>query len=146
MTLPASLPSRDFLMRTARFVLVGIGGMLIYAACAYGLLFARTPIMTAHIVAYGVSLLASYLGQKIFTFGIRGNNRRNLPRFVIATAAIASVQLVLVAGLEHAGIDPKLTLLASTLYYPPASFLVHNLWTFRTHNSTTVAPQDLGPS
>lgn len=142
MTLPASLPSRDFLIRTARFVLVGIGGTVIYAACAYGMLFASAPIMTAHIVAFGVSLLASYLGQKIFTFGIRGNNRRNLPRFAIATAAIALVQLVLVAGLEHAGIDPKLTLLVSALYYPPASFLVHNLWTFRTDNGAKAAPQD----
>jgi putative flippase GtrA len=141
MKLPAELLSRGFLVRTARFVLVGIAGTLIYAVCAYGMLFSNLSVLTAHIIAYGVSLLASYIGHKIFTFGIRGDNRRNLFRFVTATAVIALVQLGLVAGLEHARIDPKLTLLISTFYYPLASFLVHNLWTFRTHPRVTAGPQ-----
>lgn len=142
MSLPAKLPSRGFLVKTLRFVIVGVTSTVIYAACAYGMLFSNSSVLIAHLVAYGVSLLTSYIGQKIFTFGIRGDNRRNLPRFMTATGAIALVQLALVAGLEHARIDPKVTLLVSTLYYPPASFVVHNLWTFQTHTHAKATPQE----
>ncbi|MFH1518463.1 MAG: GtrA family protein [Pseudomonadota bacterium] len=117
--------------RILRFAIVGIGGTLLYAGLAFGGLALGWPLMIAHTVAYAISLFASYLGQKIFTFGIRGEHRRNGTRFMIATVILASIQALLVWGLDSLGVPEKLTLLASTLYYPPASFLLHTFWTFR---------------
>ncbi len=46
---------------------------------------AGVHIIVAHAIAYVVSILASYIGQKIFTFGVRGEHKRLGPRFVAAT-------------------------------------------------------------
>jgi putative flippase GtrA len=124
--------SRDFAVQTLRFLVAGLAGTAIYAGCAFGLAGAGVSVLWAHSIAYIASILASYFGQKIFTFQIRGDHRRNGPRFVIATIALAATQFALVAGLNAARLPETWTLLASTLFYPPASFLVHTFWTFRT--------------
>lgn len=122
---------RAFLSRVVRFAIVGVAGTLLYASLAFGLEFSGVQVFFAHAVASGISLAASYLGQKIFTFGIRGQHRQMGTRFAVATALLVATQSILVLSLDHAGIDPSIVLLASTLFYPPASFLLHTFWTFR---------------
>lgn len=124
--------SREFLVRTLRFLFVGLAGTAIYAGFAFGLAGAGVQVLWSHSIAYIISILASYFGQKVFTFQIRGNHSRNGPRFVIATIALAVTQFALVAALNVARVPETWTLLASTLFYPPASFMVHTFWTFRT--------------
>lgn len=135
----AKFLSPAFIARTFRFAIVGIASTIIYAALAFGLLAAGFATLWAHSIAYVISILASYAGQKVFTFGIRGQHRRNMPRFIIATIGLAVTQFLLVALLEFLKVDPRITLAISTLYYPPASFVVHNLWTFRGSSSEPAA-------
>lgn len=120
-----------FLAKVIRFAIVGLLGTIVYALIAFAMTRSGLPIITAHTVALIVSLIVSYTGQKIFTFGIRGENRRLGPRFFLATGAIVIVQYVLVISLSYAQLSSDLIVLISTLYYPPTSFLVHNFWTFK---------------
>lgn len=121
----------DFLGKVVRFGLVGLLGTLLYAGLAFGLEHAGLPVLWAHIIASAISLIASYMGQKIFTFGVRSQHREMGPRFALATAGLVTVQSVLVFGLSRAAVDPQLVLTASTVFYPPSSFLIHTFWTFR---------------
>lgn len=124
------LQDPDFIQRGVRFLVVGLGCTALYFVIAIGLVYAKLHVTVAHIIAYAISITASYAAQKILTFRIRGDHRRAAPRFIIATAAIAAVQFALIVGLSKAGLDDRLTVLISTLYYPAASFVVHSLWTF----------------
>lgn len=122
---------RPFLARVVRFAIVGIVGTLLYAVLAFGLEHGGVQVFWAHVTASAISLTGSYLGQKIFTFQIRGQHRQMGPRFLIATAFLVATQSALVYSLDLAGVDAGLVLLASTFYYPPASFLLHTFWTFQ---------------
>lgn len=120
------------LARLVRFVLVGLISTATYFGLTMGLVYAGQPVEIAHIVGYGVSIVVSYLGQKIVTFGIRGQHRRSGARFLVATGGLAATQYGLILALAHSGVDARLVVIFSTLYYPVASFAVHTLWTFRT--------------
>jgi len=123
---------RAFLTRVLRFAAVGVMATLLYAALAFGLEASGLAVFHAHIIASGISLIASYLGQKIFTFGVRNQYRKTGVRFAAATALLVCTQSAIVLLLDRYGVSPGLVLLTSTLFYPPASFLIHNFWTFRT--------------
>jgi putative flippase GtrA len=114
-----------------RFGLVGLTGTLIYAAIAYGLSWNGVPVLYAHIIGTAVSLVASYLGQKLFTFRVRGGHRRAGVRFVVGTAIVVAGQSLVVWLLDQSGFRPDLALLAGIVFYPPASYLIHSFWTFR---------------
>lgn len=114
-----------------RFAAVGVCATAIYFFLGLALIKAHVPLLWAHVIAYVVSIVFSYVGQKIFTFGVRGGHRRMGPRFLAATAVLAATQFVLVTVLKHGGAADILTLAASTVYYPIASFFVHTFWTFR---------------
>lgn len=120
-----------------RFGFVGALGTLLYAGLAFALEGAGAPLYWAHAVASAISLIASYLGQKVVTFGIRGQHRKMGVRFILATAMLVSIQSALVVFLSRSGLAPQLILLASTFFYPPASFLMHTFWTFRSKQSNT---------
>ena len=124
----------DFIAKAIRFAGVGLIGSAIYAGLAFGSVVAGLDILFAHTIALTISLLASYVGQKIFTFGVRGGHQRTGPRFAIATAGLVSVQYLLVLGFQAVGPSDYVTLWVSTLFYPPASFLIHTFWTFKAKN------------
>ena len=123
--------------QTVRFAAVGVCATALYFFLGLTLVRTFTPLFWAHWIAYAVSIVFSYIGQKIFTFGVRGEHRRMGPRFMTATAVLAATQFGLVAILKQAGAADILTLGASTLYYPIASFFVHTFWTFRTTTNAT---------
>lgn len=114
-----------------RFALVGLVSTATYFGLTIGLVYAGLPLQIAHILGYLVSIVVSYLGQKMFTFGIRGEHRRSGGRFLVAMATIAFVQYTLILVLQYLRCDPRLIVAVSTLYYPLASFCAHSLWTFR---------------
>ncbi|MEQ3650110.1 GtrA family protein [Hyphomonas sp.] len=122
-------------MRAVRFFFVGLIGTGAYVLIGYSLIWSGMPVLMAHVIATALSLLVSYSAQKTITFRVNGMHRRMGPRFVIATAALVLTQLALVACLKHFHVQSELILAASTLFYPPASFLVHNFWTFKTGNA-----------
>lgn len=132
--------ARTFLTRVMRFAAVGVMATLMYAALAFGLEASGMAVFHAHGIASGISLIASYLGQKIFTFGVRSQYRKTGLRFAAATAFLVCAQTAIVLLLDQFGSSPGLILLTSTLFYPPASFLLHNFWTFRTPRPAAQQP------
>lgn len=131
-------PPPSLVAKLVRFGLVGVGGTLLYAGLAFLLEGAGMPLFWAHAMASAISLAASYLGQKILTFNIRGRHREMGARFALATAGLVLVQSIGVFLLAQSGINAQLTLLASTLFYPPASFLTHTFWTFRSSQNSAI--------
>lgn len=125
--------TRDFIQRAMRFGLVGILATIIYAIIAFGGVHFGLSAVTAHIIGYVISLAASYYGQKSFTFDIQSQHREYGPKFIIATIFLAGTQFLLVYGLaNYTQVQDYIILAISTVYYPPASFLVHTFWTFKT--------------
>lgn len=123
-------------MRAVRFFFIGLIGTGAYVLIGYSLIWSGMHVILAHVIATALSLIVSYTVQKTFTFKVNGMHRRMGPRFLIATAALVLTQLTLVTCLKHLDVQSELILVASTLFYPPASFLVHNFWTFKTGNAT----------
>jgi putative flippase GtrA len=84
------------LPRLIRFGVVGVGCAALYAALAWGLttIGGMSPV-AASVAAYSVAGVASYLGQKLFTFQSDAPHADAAPRFLavflvgiaIATAA-----------------------------------------------------------
>ena len=133
---PSASPSaptakRSALLRLLRFGAVGGAATLIYFAAAMAARWVGAGLLTAHATAFAVSTLASFLGHKLITFQVKGETARTGARFGLATAAIALAQGGLVHLLGAAGAGDLLIFLASSLFYPAASFLTHWLWTFR---------------
>ena len=145
MTMLETLRTGDSaLMRMVRFVVVGGTATAIYFFLALACVAMGLGVEAAHVVAFVVSIVASYFGQKLVTFRVKGRHRRNASRFVIATAGIAAVQFGLVAYLKFMNLDPFFIFLVSSLYYPIASFIVHSLWTFRQTPSELDRPTRSG--
>lgn len=117
--------------RTVRFGVVGLSCTAIYVAIALAVLQTGASLTVSHIAGYVVSIICSYVGQKAFTFRVRGRHRRSTWRFAVATGCIALAQYLLVLSLDNAAISSQLVLIASAVFYPIASYLVHSAWTFR---------------
>lgn len=118
-------------MQVVRFAVVGLTGTGIYYVTALIALNAGLSVEVAHVVAFAVSIVFSYVAQKMVTFRVRGSHRRSIGRFVASTAIIAGSQFALVLGLRHLSIPALVLFAISSVYYPVASFCFHSLWTFK---------------
>lgn len=120
-----------FLRRVITFLIVGLAGTAAYAIIGYSMIALGADVMVAHIAASVLSLIFSYLAQKIVTFKVRGMHRRIGPRYAIATAILLVLQVIIVGILNALDVQDTFNLLAIILFVPPASFLIHNFWTFK---------------
>ena len=114
-----------------RFLVVGGTATSVYFFLALAGVGAGLSVEAAHILAFAVSIVVSYFGQKLFTFRVQGEHVRNVARFAIATAGISILQFLCVIGLNAMHLDKVLIFLASSVIYPVSSFIVHSTWTFR---------------
>lgn len=121
----------EFLGRSVRFGIVGIVATAVYFLLGMALVGRGAGALPAHIIALCAGFLVSYLGQKRFTFGIRGRHAAAGWRFVLATAALVAATFLVVFVLEAFGAPARATIIANTVFYPAASFVLHNAWTFR---------------
>lgn len=117
--------------------MVGIVGTTTYFGMALGLVSIGAGVTLAHCTAYVVSQLVSYLGQKNFTFRVRGQHARISVRFLTAMAFLAVAQFLVVLGMRALAFGPTLTFLASSVFYPAASWVLHTTWTFRPAKAIT---------
>lgn len=118
-------------LRLVRFVLVGGINTVIYLAL--GMLFVHlgATVEIAHGVALILSLITSYLSHKIITFEVKGGHRKYGVKFFVGTAFIVSTQFILIYVNKSTFENLFFLFLLSSAYYPIASFLIHNFWTFR---------------
>lgn len=113
------------------FIIIGLMSTATYYLIAVGSARAGLSVSIAHITGLSISLVVSYLGQKKFTFDAHGKHRRYGPRFLAATGLIVLLQFALVMLLASFGLTPAVIFLASSIFYPVASFILHWGWTFR---------------
>lgn len=121
----------EFAARAVRFGAVGFAATAVYFFAGMALVETGLHVVAAHVIAFAAGFLVSYFGQKRFTFRIRGRHRDAGPRFAIATAVLVAAAFLLVLALDALGVPPRWTIVANTVFYPMASFLLHNAWTFR---------------
>lgn len=136
MARPGALIDRERMARVLRFGVVGVSATLVYYLTALASVQAGLGTEAAHFVAFAVSIVFSYIGQKIFTFRVKGEHKRSVSRFVLATAVIAGIQFLLLLWLKALAVPTAVLFAISSVYYPIASFIIHSLWTFRRRKET----------
>lgn len=126
----------DLLTKLIRFGLVGGTSTILYGALAVliekiGIL----PHFAIHILCYCLSLPASYMMQKTFTFRHKGAHKKAAPRFIITSASslvISSGLFWLITNtLELPYIAGVLGVMISV---PIISFLTMQFWVFLHHD------------
>lgn len=133
----SDVETRAWGWRTLRFAIVGMAATSLYLGLAYLGVFLGGHVILVHVMAYGISMLASYFGQKIYTFGIAQQHRAYGPRFVLANVFLTATQFMIVAGLSaYSQLSDYVVLTLGAVYFPAASFLIHTFWTFRTTPQT----------
>jgi len=118
--------------RALRFGVVGIAATLGYLAIAAGLEYLTDlPAPLINAIGLGASLLLSYVGHYYFTFAARSSHVEKGTLFALTTVAIVASAMAVQWLVQQASTSPYASYLAVTLWYPLASFVGHNLVTFR---------------
>lgn len=127
-----SLVRRVLESRTVRFGIVGVSATLSYLLITGGLEYLTAlPPALINLIGLAGSLLLSYAGHYYFTFGETAGHGRKGPLFLVVTGVIVLGSMVVQHLVQLAAGSPYLSYLAVTVYYPVASFVLHNLVTFR---------------
>lgn len=127
-----ALVRRALASRTVRFGIVGISATLSYLLITGGLEYVTAlPPALINLVGLAGSLLLSYAGHYYFTFEATTGHGRKGPLFLGVTALIVLGSMAVQHLVELLAGSPYVSYLAVTVYYPVASFVLHNLVTFR---------------
>ena len=107
----------------ARFVLVGIANTLLYYV-AYRLLLLGMPYAPAHLLAWGVGMVFSFVANSLYTFGVRPTWRRFLayPLTTVVNLGVTTLGSVLLV--ESLGLDERYATLLMTVAVVPLTFLL----------------------
>ena len=117
-----------------RFALVGGSATLLYLLISIALAGGRTGIApaAAHVLALLVATGFSYVGHHRFTFRLTSGHERHLRRFLICSGILMALTTVLNFALtDLLRVDHHIAAFAVALSYPPASYLINALWSFR---------------
>lgn len=123
-----------------RFLAVGVANTLVYYV-VYRLLLLGLPYLPAHLLAFAVGVVFSFVANSLFTFGVRPTWRRFLA-FPLTTAftflVVTSGAVVLV---ERGWMDERYaTLLMTALAIPVTFVLTRLVLTSGRTASGTIAP------
>lgn len=119
--------------RLARFGVVGVGCAALYAGLAWSLTaLAGLTAPAASVAAYAVAGVASYLGQKLFTFRSAARHGDAAPRFLLlfaVGAAIAATAPLLLT--ERLGLPPVVAIAFTCGAVPLINYVVLGRLVFR---------------
>jgi len=143
MTTGTSLPERlatgglatsgSLVAKAFRFVLVGVLSGTIYASVTAALVAGMdvAPV-AASIVGYCVSVPASFLGHRQFSFRSNGRWSSDAVRFVVAQALNISVTAgAMYAATDYFRLHYYWGMVAAVILVPIANFIFMNIWVFR---------------
>lgn len=107
----------------ARFVLVGVANTLVYYV-AYRLLLLLMPYLPAHLLAFGVGIVFSFLANAFFTFRVRPTWRRFLafPLTTLVNLLLVTAGSVLLV--ERSVVDERYATLLMTVVGVPVTFVL----------------------
>jgi len=119
-------------MRLVKFLVVGGGSTLLYAAIANGLVYmGGLRAVQASVIAYLAGMVFSYFGHKHVTFHSNGSHGSELPRFIATNAlgyAIAYFAPVVLT--EHMGFAPAWAFLFVIVAVPVINFCLLTFFVF----------------
>ena len=117
----------------ARFLAVGAAGYAANVATFAALYELGVPYGAASVLAYLVSNLLMYLGNRYFTFRLgRSGFWGAYGRYVLVGLVVAALTAgVLALLVEVLGIDPTLGQAIALLVVMPVAFVLIKRWTFR---------------
>lgn len=109
-----------------RFVVVGAANTAVYYL-AYRLLLTGLPYLPAHLLAYGLGIVFSFVANSLFTFRVRPTWRRFLA-FPLTTAAnFLVVTFGAVLLVERGWMDERYATLLMTVLAIPVTFVLTRL-------------------
>jgi putative flippase GtrA len=117
----------------ARFVAVGVAGYAVNLLAFAALYTAGTPYAAASVVAYLVSNVLMYVGNRYFTFRL-GNVGfwSAYARYLLVGLLVAGLTAVVLAFLvEVLGLHPTLGQALALLVVAPVAFVLIKRWTFQ---------------
>jgi putative flippase GtrA len=131
------------LRRLVRFGVVGIVSLLVYSSL-YTMLaetthFSAVPIS---IIAYATAMVVSFVGHKYVTFGVIGNIRAQIFKFV----ALHCICLLMTVMITHLVVDTLrwpygVGILLVDIAIPLLSFLALKLVVFEDKSSAPLLPE-----
>ena len=126
----------------ARFVAVGTAGYAVNLLAFAALYAAGTPYVAASVVAYLVSNVLMYLGNRYFTFRLGHKGFWSAyARYLLVGLLIAGLAAIVLAFfVEALGLHPTLGQALALLVVLPVAFVLIKRWTFqlREPGSATV--------
>ena len=117
----------------AKFLVVGIGGFALNVG-AFSVLFGLgTWYLAASVLAYLLSNVAMYVGNRYFTFGLSHDGFVGAyVRYFVVGAVVAGLTVVLLAGfVEGVGLDPRTAQALALTLLVPLSFVLSKRFAFR---------------
>jgi putative flippase GtrA len=127
--------SGHLLAKAIRWAFVGVFSGAIYALVTAGLVsgLGAAPV-PASIVGYCVSVPASFVGHRRFSFRSNGRWTTEAIHFVLVQAVnIAVTAGSMYAALHYFGSQYGWGMIAAVIFVPIANFLFMNLWIFADH-------------
>ena len=117
----------------ARFVAVGAAGYAVNLVAFAALYAAGTPYAAASVVAYLVSNVLLYLGNRYFTFrlGHLGFWSAYARYLLVGLLVAALTAVVLAFFVEALGLHPTLGQALALLVVTPVAFILIKRWTFQ---------------
>ncbi len=117
-----------------RFVLVGAGGYVVNLLAFAALFESEVRYVVASVVAYFISNVLMYLGNRYFTFrlghaGFWSAYVRYLIVGLVVAGLTAAVLVLLVGG---ANLHPTFGQALALLIVTPVAFILFKRWTFRS--------------
>ncbi|MDX7952633.1 GtrA family protein [Lichenihabitans sp. Uapishka_5] len=125
-----------------RFVVTGLGAAALLFGLTDAALRSPLPPFAGSLLAYGLTLLVSYVVQQAWTFRGRHAHRAALPRYCAAQALCAAGTATLAAIATRTGISAPAASLAAALFSGACSYGLSRHWVFAArrpagHTSTS---------
>lgn len=126
----------------ARFVLIGAANTLIGNATFFLALHWGMAHQFALILAYLTGGSHGYLWNRRWTFQATGSHVRQVPRYVVVTAAVYAVNAILLEGLVRLHLDARPAQIVCLVFTTLVSFVGHRQFSFRRVRLQGASPSE----
>lgn len=120
-----------FGQRWVRFGFVGFASTAVYAGLGLAFAWWNCPVLVGNALAYILSFMVSYLGQKNWTFGSHLPHSQILPKFAALQGAGLLLNTAIIAVLMHFGLPYMFAMPVAIVLVPVFVYVVSKLWVFR---------------
>ena len=110
--------------------MVGVAATLAFLGASLFFLHQGIAPRLSNLAAFGVGTVTSYLGHYFFTYRAGGSHIRLGTRYLLVTAGLIGMGIVLHHLALLFGATPRIAALLVTLAYPPLSFGLNHFWAF----------------